>query len=165
MSSISSHMGHTRTQPYTQVDFRDNLNLYTVVFQGFPVWRTSCKYMCFLVFASRLSEEENKRRMAKIYCKGTQGKRRVIGSICELKVNPRQNQQRKSRARPPTKFFKEGHTELGNCYIVHQGLFCPTFYGGKGIRIYKCRKLICPSIIGCRLHLLKKGTYKNLQGH
>ena len=87
--------------------------------------------MCFLVFASRLSEEENKRRMAKIYCKGTQGKRRVNGSICELKVNPRQNQQRESRARPPTQIFKEGHTELGNCYILNQGLFYPTFYGGK----------------------------------
>ena len=93
------------------------------------------KYVCFLVFASRLSGEGNKRRMAKIYCKGVQGKRRVNGSICELKVNPRQNQQWESRARPPAQIFTEGSTKFGNGYILHQGLFSSTFYGGKEIHM------------------------------
>jgi hypothetical protein len=44
--------------------------------------------MCLSVFASP-KRKNNKKRMANIYCKGTQGKRRVNGSICELKVNPR----------------------------------------------------------------------------
>jgi len=76
--------------------------------------------------------------MAKIYCKGTQGKRRVNGSICELKVNPRQNQQQESRTRPPAQFFNEGYTELGYGYILNQGLFSSTFYGGKNSYVQKC---------------------------
>ena len=59
--------------------------------------------------------------MAKIYCKGTQGKRRVNGSICELKVNPRQNQQRESRARPPTQIFEEGFAKIGYSHTLYQG--------------------------------------------
>ena len=61
--------------------------------------------------------------MAKIYCKETQGRRRVNGSICELKVNSRQNQERESRARPAAQIFEEGHTKLRNRYVVYQGLF------------------------------------------
>ena len=107
--------------------------------------------------------------MAKIYCKGTQGKRRVNGSICELKVNSRQNQQRESRARTPAQVFNEGYTELGNCYTLNQGLFSPTFYGGKEFICTKCCYgvvyFICFTLIGCRPNLLGKGTLQNLQGH
>ena len=31
----------------------------------------------------------------------------------------------------------EGYTELGNCYVLNQGLFSSTFYGGKRIHMYK----------------------------
>ena len=74
-------------------------------------------------FASHSSKKgkSRKRRMAKIYCKGTQGSRRVNGSICELKVNPRQNQQQESRARPPSHTFEEGFTEIGYSHTLHQG--------------------------------------------
>ena len=74
-------------------------------------------------FASHSSKKgkSRKRRMAKIYCKGTQGNRRVNGNICELKVNPRRNQQQESRARPPTQIFEEGFTEIGYSYTLYQG--------------------------------------------
>ena len=76
-----------------------------------------------------------KKENGKNIAKGIQGKRRVNGSICELKVNPRQNQQWESRARPPAQIFTEGSTKFGNGYILHQGLFSSTFYGGKEIHM------------------------------
>ena len=102
--------------------------------KGFFIWTTLVEHMCILVSPSPLYEKENVKRKAEwqtFIARGIQGKRRVNGSICELKVNPRKNQQRESRARPPTLIFKEGLTNLRNFYILIQGLFSSTFMGEK----------------------------------
>ena len=101
-----------------------------------------------------------KKENGKNIAKGIQGKRRVNGSICELKVNPRQNQQWESRARPPAQIFTEGSTKFGSGYILHQGLFSSTFYGGKRNSHVEnsvlVKKHTCLVVIGCKQNLIRK---------